>query len=365
MGGEPVPTAAGRTTAAEQTRRWAEVVDLIAGILPPGAGCIVVDGGDGHGTVLTERLAGALHARGRPYHRLTGAAPPTGSAPPTDAAPPTGEDAWPADRVADTVVLFDGAGGHDHPPAGRWRLAVGLRTGRGGPAGGGGRRDDADIVIDLSDPAWPVIRHLDPRLAARDRWHLTESRAFFAARAAAWDTRYGDDLPAYTAAVSGAGFRRAGVALDVGCGTGRALPALRDAVGPAGTVIGLDLTPHMLAVAQARGRRLGAGLVLADAGRLPLSEASVDAVFAAGLLNHLTDADAGLRELARVTRRGGRLVLFHPCGRAALAARHGRTLRPDEPLAELPLRRSTARTGWHLISYDDAPDRFLAIAVRA
>jgi ubiquinone/menaquinone biosynthesis C-methylase UbiE len=75
----------------------------------------------------------------------------------------------------------------------------------------------------------------------------------------------------------------------VGCGTGRALPALREAVGPAGTVIGLDLTPQMLAIAKATGRAQHTVLLLADARRLPLADARVDAVFAAGLLPHLPD----------------------------------------------------------------------------
>ncbi len=66
----------------------------------------------------------------------------------------------------------------------------------------------------------------------------------------------------------------------------------------------------------------------------------------------------------RVTRPGGLLVLFHPSGRAALAARHGRTLEPDEPLAATQLERSTENTGWHLTTYDDAECRFLAIATR-
>jgi SAM-dependent methyltransferase len=93
--------------------------------------------------------------------------------------------------------------------------------------------------------------------------------------------------------------------------------------------------------------------------------ARVDVVFAAGLMNHLPDPHAGLRELARVTRPGGRLVLFHPSGRVALAARHGRSLRPDEPLAEARLRGAAAEAGWVIERYDDPPHRFLAIAHRA
>ena len=165
-------------------------------------------------------------------------------------------------------------------------------------------------------------------------------------------------------AVARAGIRRSGVAIDVGCGTGRALPALRQAVGRDGAVIAADLTPEMLAQARPQAAAARAALVLADARKLPFADASADALFAAGLINHLPDPEAGLGELARVTRTGGLLVLFHPSGRAALAARHGRTLTQDEPLSAGPLQRSTTATGWRLAAYYDAVDHFFALAVR-
>lgn len=157
----------------------------------------------------------------------------------------------------------------------------------------------------------------------------------------------------------------AGVIVD-GMDTHRGVVAARPARRgrPTGTVFGLDVTPQMLAVARTPAAAAAAGLLLADARRLPFAAAAVDATFAAGLIMHLPDINAGLRELARVTRPGGRLVLFHPSGRAAVAARHGRALRPDEPLAEGPLRITAVRTGWRLIRYDDPPHRFLAVAQR-
>jgi len=226
------------------------------------------------------------------------------------------------------------------------------------------REERADIVIDLHDVGWPVIRRVAAPLAARGSWYLTETRAFFACRAATWDAKFGDDLPAYCAAVDEAGIKLGGLVVDIGCGTGRALPPLRMAVGPAGAVIALDITPEMLDVARPAATLAGASLVLADARALPFPGGSVDAIFAAGLVNHLPDTEAGLRELARVTRPGGLLVLFHPSGRAALAARHGHALSPDEPLAEGPLCRSTAAAGWEVTAYDDAPHRFFAVAER-
>ncbi|MFZ0164441.1 MAG: methyltransferase domain-containing protein [Trebonia sp.] len=201
--------------------------------------------------------------------------------------------------------------------------------------------------------------------ASASRRYIAETRTFFASRAATWDTRFGDDMPGYAAAVAQAGIPRAGVVVDVGCGTGRALPALRQAVGTDGVVIAADLTPEMLAQARPQAAAARAALVLADARRLPFADAAADALFAAGLINHLPDTETALTELARVTRSGGLLVLFHPAGRAALAARHGRTMTPDEPLSAGPLRRSTAASGWRLTAYDDAVDHFFALAARS
>jgi hypothetical protein len=317
----------------EQTGRWSELLDGVAGLLPPGAPCVMVVGTP-YAAVVADRLAERLRAAGRPCVR-----PPAG---------PGG-----ARRA---VTLADGPG----PPEDGWDAVIRLRTERRGhdPEHG------ADIVIDLHDPAWPVIRHVTARLAGWSTWYIAESRAFFGPRAATWDAKFGDDMPAYAAAVTDAAIPAGATVVDAGCGTGRALPALRTAVGTDGTVIGLDVTPQMLAVAGGTGRARGVLLLLADARRPPFADAAVDAIFAAGLVPHLPDPAAGLAGLARVTRPGGRLALFHPTGRAALAARHDRVLDPEDPLAEARLGPLLAGAGWRLEGYDDAAHRFLALAVR-
>lgn len=192
----------------------------------------------------------------------------------------------------------------------------------------------------------------------------TRVREFFAARADHWEARFPDDGPAYEAAVADFGLRPGDAVLDAGCGTGRALPVLRRAVGPSGTVLGADLTPEMLRAAVRAGRDRSAALLVADVARLPLRDASFDAVFAAGLISHLPGPHAELREMARVVRPGGRLALFHPISRAVLAARQGRRLTPDDLRAEPNLRQALAASGWRLISYADEDSRFLALAVR-
>ncbi|AZS88868.1 class I SAM-dependent methyltransferase [Streptomyces griseoviridis] len=195
-----------------------------------------------------------------------------------------------------------------------------------------------------------------------DHTHVQE---FFGARAADWDSRFPDDGPAYADAVAALGLREGGRVLDAGCGTGRALPPLRAAVGASGVVVGADLTPAMLQAAVRAGRDGDGRLLVADVAALPLRTGSLDAVFAAGLIAHLPHPAENLRELARVVRPGGVLALFHPIGRAALAARQGRQITPDDLRAEPNLRPLLAGSGWRMTSYVDEDTRFLALAARA
>lgn len=338
--------------SASQTR-WNELLTGIAGLLPAGPACVLVDGRGKQPGILADRLGAALNACGRPCLRMPGVIADWNTAESGNPCLPTA-----------TIRL---ASGPDWHRGQHWDMVIWVRTAPAGHSGNGfghDREHTAGIVVDMHDPDWPVIRRVAAPLVRRGSWYLTETRAFFAVRAATWDAKFGDDMPAYAAAVTRASIRRGGTVIDVGCGTGRALPALRQAVGPGGTVIAVDVTPEMLLAARAAGREAHATLLLADARRLPLADSSADAMFAAGLVSHLPDTRAGLRELARITCSGGLLVLFHPSGRASLAARHGRTLTPDDPLALGPLRCSTQATGWDLSAHDDAADHFFALAVR-
>ncbi|OLZ68945.1 methyltransferase type 11 [Streptomyces sp. IMTB 2501] len=197
-----------------------------------------------------------------------------------------------------------------------------------------------------------------------ERAERTATRAFFTRRAATWEERFADDAPRYAAAAERMRLLPGQRVLDVGCGTGRVLPALRAQVGDGGFVVGVDLTPAMLTAAVRQGRAGDGSLLLADACRLPLPARAVDGVFSAGLINHVPDPSAALREWARVTTSGGVLLLFHPSGRAERAARHGRPLDPDDPLAENNLRPALLTAGWDLTYYEDAPHHFLAHAAR-
>jgi SAM-dependent methyltransferase len=192
---------------------------------------------------------------------------------------------------------------------------------------------------------------------------LRETQAFFAARAAGWEDRFPDDTPQFRRAIQEMELPPETAVLDLGCGTGRALPLLRATIGR-GLVVGLDATPAMLAEARRLGRHTVGDLILGDANEMPFGDRTFDAVFAAGLVPHLTDPAAGLTEMGRVTRVGGRLAVFHPIGRAALAARHGGTPSEDDPLARGHIIQLLAATGWQLQAIDDSTDRYFALAAR-
>jgi arsenite methyltransferase len=108
------------------------------------------------------------------------------------------------------------------------------------------------------------------------------------------------------------------VVLDLGCGAGTDLLIAAQMTGPAGRVIGVDMTASMLERARVSADEMGLGNVevheaLIEA--LPLDDASVDVVISNGVIDLVPDKDAVLDEIDRVLRPGGRLqvadVIIH------------------------------------------------------
>ncbi len=129
--------------------------------------------------------------------------------------------------------------------------------------------------------------------------------------------------------------------LDIGCGTGANLPLLRGHVGQSGHVIGLDFSPLALRFAAdhlddiSHDSRLpqdascsnahcsdtagstaqpsrNVALLRGDALCLPFADATFDLVTMLDVLEHLRDDRGALREVSRVLRPGGALVLSVP-----------------------------------------------------
>lgn len=100
--------------------------------------------------------------------------------------------------------------------------------------------------------------------------------------------------------------------LEVGCGTGDDVRRIAVEVGPSGSVLGVDASQAMLD--EARRRAEGTGLAvefqIGDACALDIADASFDSVRAERVLIHIPEPRVAVAEMARVTRPGGRVVLF-------------------------------------------------------
>jgi len=99
-----------------------------------------------------------------------------------------------------------------------------------------------------------------------------------------------------------------GDVLDVATGTGDLAIELADRVGPTGRVIGSDFSHGMLDLARDKDPRIA--WEWANALELPYADGRFDAVTVGFGARNFSDLDAGLREMARVTRPGGRVVVL-------------------------------------------------------
>ena len=100
--------------------------------------------------------------------------------------------------------------------------------------------------------------------------------------------------------------------LDLGSGPGLDAFIAAKAVGPEGRVIGVDMTPAMLERARRNAEQGGFANIEFREGRLealPVADASVDAVTSNCVINLVPDKAAVFREIARVLKPGGRLVI--------------------------------------------------------
>ena len=124
-----------------------------------------------------------------------------------------------------------------------------------------------------------------------------KARAVGAETMARWMARFAAELPA----------ARPLTILDLGSGTGRFSPALAETF--AGPVWGVEPSEKMRAQAEAGAAHPAVRYLAGTAGAIPLPEASVDAVLMFLSFHHCPDKPAAAREVARVLRPGGRVLM--------------------------------------------------------
>lgn len=95
--------------------------------------------------------------------------------------------------------------------------------------------------------------------------------------------------------------------VDVGCGNGR---IGRIICAQAASYVGVDLSESVYAFPKKTARPPSFKLVRASGTDLPLNDAVADVSLCWGVLHHMDDPDTAMRELIRVTRPGGEILVF-------------------------------------------------------
>ena len=164
---------------------------------------------------------------------------------------------------------------------------------------------------------------------------------------------YGGGMDRYDAFVASWVPARASRVLDIGCGLGRLATRL---AGPGREVIGVDLSPQMIARARSAGGEMhGLSFLCADFLEFDFGANAFDCVVSSAALHHM-DADAAIARMAGLLRHGGRLIIHDLRADAgpldwalavcALAHRASeRLVRTGHLRSPRPLREAWARHG--------------------
>jgi len=156
--------------------------------------------------------------------------------------------------------------------------------------------------------------------------------------------------------------------LDIGSGTGVLLPFLIAELGDEGKVVALDFSAEMLGQAQAKNFQPVVGFAQADVLAIPLADKSVDLAICNSAFPHFNNKVKALKEIARVLRNNGRLVICHAMSREILNRLHqsiGGIVAGDLLPDESQLRGLIKQAGLKITHFEDGPERYLVIAEKS
>ena len=153
--------------------------------------------------------------------------------------------------------------------------------------------------------------------------------------------------------------------LDVGCGTGRLIPFLREALGEEGFLVETDFSREMLKVGKTKYNQEKVSFLQSDAQRMAFKNHAFDVVICFALFPHLPDKTKALGEFRRILKPGHPLVVAHPMSREKLNAFHSQVKGPvneDYLPDEKEMEALFSSAGFRDLTILDKPSLYVATA---
>jgi len=192
---------------------------------------------------------------------------------------------------------------------------------------------------------------------------------YFDQLAPTWDKEFtGERLKCLSDIVKELGIKPGYYVLDIGSGTGVLLPFLIAELGEDGKIVALDFSAEMLCQAKAKNFQPIVDFAQADVLAIPLADDSVDLAMCNSVFPHFDDKTRALKEITRVLRNNGRLVICHAMSRAMINQLHqsiGGAVANDLLPHEFQLRGLIKQAGLRVTHFEDSPERYLVIAEKS
>lgn len=193
-------------------------------------------------------------------------------------------------------------------------------------------------------------------------------REYFNSKAPVWDSLLKEEtLARLKEFVAGLAIKPGSTVLDVGTGTGVLLPFLAAATGPGGKVVALDIAEEMLARAKSKNTAGNVTFVHGDITETPFCPGTFDEIICNSCFPHIVDRPRAVREMARILKPGGRLVIFHPQSREAVNEIHrslGGVVANDLLPEDAAMLALLQENGFPAVALSSTPEKYQVTAYK-
>lgn len=194
-------------------------------------------------------------------------------------------------------------------------------------------------------------------------------REFFNTAAITWDKRYQtQELTDFLAQlVPTFQLKQGQKVLDVGTGTGILIPFLLEAVGSTGHVTAIDFAEKMVEACKTKYSNLAnVDFKVQQVEKLDFPSATFDAVTCFGLFPHIENKEKALKQMNRVLKPDGKLIIAHALSSKELIAHHrnATAVARDTLPNEAKMKRLLKQAGFTEVSITDRPGCYTCLSIK-